>query len=150
MLQRLFLMPRGVGRFRRMWWSVVLSSVEFFVALLAIVAGGPILLNPTSLAPSSILGQMPLWMVYVWAGGLVLGGLCSLVGILAYSYRVERVGAMFLAMTAVVYCFALAPFLPMSWVAFSTYVIFALTMLARYWALGKVLDAMARVREEVN
>lgn len=149
-MHKVFLMPEGIGRFRRMWWSVVLSSVEFFVAFLALVSGGPILLDPTSLAPSTILGQMPLWMVYVWAGGLVLGGLFSLIGILTSSYRVERVGAMFLAMTAAVYCFALLPFLPTSWVAFSTYVIFTMTMLARYWALGKVIKVMARVREEVN
>lgn len=149
-MQRLYLMPKEIGPWRRAFFSVVLASVEFFVAFLAVVGGLPILLNPAALAPNSIVSLMPLWMVYVWGGGLVLGGVLSIAGILLFSYRTERMGAITLAMTAFIFCVALAAFLPSSWLAFVTYLVFTLAMLARYWVLGQVLKVVGRVRTHQN
>lgn len=149
-MQRLFLMPQNVGPWRRAFFSIVLASVEFFVAFLALIAGVPILLSPGLLAPESILALMPQWMVYTWAGGLVGGGVLSIAGIATYSYRTERAGAMTLAMTAFIYVVALTTLLPVSWLAFITYLVFMLAMIARYWVLGKVLKAMGRVRKHSN
>lgn len=149
-MQRLYLMPENPGRWRRAFFSVVLASVEFFVAFLAVIGGLPILLSPTHLAPLSIIALLPGWMIYIWAGGLVLGGLLSIVGILFYNYRIERAGAMTLAMTAFVFCIALVSLFPASWLAFITYLVFMLAMLARYWVLGKLITAIGRVRKHTN
>lgn len=149
-MQRLVLMPENIGRLRRAFFSVVLASVEFFVAFLAVIGSVPMLVDPVSLVPPTILEILPMWMVYGWAGGLLIGGLMSIAGIVLYRYRIERMGALTLAMSALIYTVALISLLPGSWLAFITYVVFVFAMLARYWVLGRVLKVMNRVRENAR
>jgi hypothetical protein len=153
-VERIILMPEIQGDdsnsqkiWRRIFYSIVLTSVEFFLAIIAILAGVPVLLDPFSLAfvPASIAQLMPIWMVDLWGLQMVLGGVTTSIGIMRGDFRIEQIGVLLLLAGAFVYMFALLTLLPGSWVAFITYVLFSLAMLARYWVLGRLIKLTGRL-----
>jgi len=137
---------------RRVFYSVVLTSVEFFLAIIAILAGIPVLLDPIGLSfvPSSLMKLMPLWMVDLWGLQMLLGGVTTSAGIIRRDFRIEQIGVLFLLSGAFVYSLALLTVLPGSWVALVTYVLFVLAMTARYWVLGKLIKLTGRLVKEEN
>lgn len=136
---------------RRVFYSVVLTSVEFFLAIVAILAGVPVLLDPFSLSlvPQSIAHLMPLWMVDVWGVQMFLGGGITITGILKGDFRIEQIGVFLLIGGSFIYSLALLALLPGSWVAFITYILFGSAMVARYWVLGKLIRLTGRLRDKV-
>lgn len=150
-MQRLFLMPdKELRVWQRVFYSLVLTSIEAFLAILVMLVGVPLLITPTVIAPTSVLALMPLWMVYLWGAGMVAGGALSLTGIMMSQYRIERIGVLFMAMVAVIFVVALVPLLPAATIPLTTYVFFALAMFARYWVLGRIIAIVKRVRDEVS
>ena len=134
---------------RRVFYSIVLTSVEFFFAVVAILTGVPVLLDPIalSLVPGSLSKLLPIWMVDLWAGQFFLGGAITIWGITASDFRVEQIGVLFLMTGAFVYTLALLTILPGSWVAFITYILLVLTMAARYWVLGRLIKLTGRLKK---
>lgn len=158
-MERIILLPELEGEdsasqkiWRRIFYSIVLTSVEFFLAIICIFAGIPVLLDPVtlSLVPTSIVHLMPVWMVDLWGGQLVLGGMTTMVGIIKGDFRIEQIGVMLLMGAAVVYTIALLTFLPASWVVFVTYILFSLAMFARYWVLGRLIKLTGRLVRQHN
>lgn len=132
---------------RRVFAAVVLSSVEFFLAILCLISGIPILISPGSLAPASVIALLPMYFLYIWAIGLVVGGLASITGIAFNEYRLERIGVLALGVTSAVFAVALLG-VPHALLAAITYGFFSLAMGARYWVLGKLIYIRdARIRE---
>jgi hypothetical protein len=133
---------------RRVFYSVVLTSVEFFLAVVAVLTGIPVLLDPIglSLVPGSLARLLPFWMVDLWGGQFLLGGGITIWGIVTGDFRTEQIGVLFLLVGAFVYSLALATILPGSWVAFITYILFALAMAARYWVLGRLIKLTGRLK----
>ncbi len=151
-MYRFIMMPELNGTeaqkaWRRVFYSIVLTSVEFFLAVIAIMAGVPVLLDPFSLTfvPASISSIMPIWMVDVWALQLVTGGAITGLGIIKGDFRTEQIGVMLLLGGSIVYMIALAPLLPAAFLPFITYVLFTLAMCARYWVLGKLIRLTRRL-----
>lgn len=132
--------------YRRVLMALVLTSVEAFVAVLALLAGVPILFDPASLAPTSVLRLLPVWAVYCWGAGMTIGGIGTFMGIVLEEYRLERIGVLALASTVTIFFLALIGFLPGSFVALLTFGLFSLSMYARYWVLGELI----KVREELT
>jgi hypothetical protein len=132
---------------RRVFYSVVLTSVEFFLAIIAMLAGIPVLLDPFTLSfvPASIVQLMPLWMVDFWGAQMLLGGITTSTGIIKRDFRIEQIGVLFLLSGAFVYALALFTLLPGSWVALVTYALFVLAMGARYWVLGRLIKLTKRL-----
>ncbi len=126
---------------------MVLASVEAFLSFLCILVGLPILINPTTLAPGSIMALLPLPLVYWWATGLTVGGGASLYGIIAVEPRIERAGVLCLGTTTAIYALALLPLFPTSMMTLVTYVLFSLSMAARFWVLGQVLARRSPLEE---
>jgi hypothetical protein len=160
-MYRYFLMPHledveGNNTKKRMWrrifYAMVLTSVELFLAIIALFTGIPVLLDPIglSLVPLSITKLMPVWMVDLWGFQLLIGGLITGTGILSGDFRIEQIGVLLLFAGAFVYTVALATILPGSWVAFITYVLFALSMAARYWVLSKLIKLTRNLMKEVG
>lgn len=154
-MDRFVLMPELDGTttqkiWRRIFYSIVLTSVEFFLAIIAIFAGLPVLLDPVSLSlvPNSIASLLPLWMVVFWASQMVLGGATTIAGIVKADFKIEQIGVLFLLAGAFVYTLALFFLLPGSWVAFITYILFVLAMSARYWVLGRLIKLTKRLVTE--
>lgn len=156
-MDRFILMPELEGNvkqrvWRRVFYSVVLTSVEFFLALICVFAGIPVLLDPItlSLVPSSVAHLLPLWMVDLWGLQLVLGGGMTIFGIMKDDFRIEQIGVMLLGSGAFVYMLALLTFLPGSWVAFITYLFFVLAMVARYWVLGRLIKMTGKLNKRIR
>lgn len=154
---RFILMPEIEGSdknriWRRVFYSIVLTSVEFFFAVVAILTGIPVLLDPIglSLVPVSITKLLPIWMVDLWAGQFLLGGTITIWGITSSDFRIEQIGVLFLMTGAFVYSLALITILPGSWVAFITYILLVLTMAARYWVLGKLIKLTGRLKRRLR
>lgn len=136
---------------RRVVYSLVLQSIEAYLAVLAILVGLPVLLEPR-FTPGTVNSLFPTWMIIVWAGGLVVGGIVTLAAILSTNYRIERMGVSILWATTLTYALALSRALPNSLLPFMTYGMFALSMMARYWVLGRLLrmnSNLARLRKQV-
>ena len=134
---------------RRIFYSVVLTSVEFFFAIVAVLTGIPVLLDPftLSLVPNSIVQLLPIWMVDLWGGQFLLGGGMTIAGIVMGDFRIEQIGVMLLGTGAFVYTLALLTILPGSWVAFITYILAVLAMAARYWVLGRLIKLTGRLNK---
>ncbi len=132
---------------RRIFYSVVLTSVEFFLALIAIMAGVPVLIDPFSLSliSASLVKLLPGWVIILWGVQMVLGGSITIGGILKGDYRIEQIGVLFLIAGAFIYWVALLFALPGSWVPFITYFFFMFAMAARYWVLGKLIKLTGRL-----
>lgn len=137
---------------RRIFYSVVLTSVEFFLAVLALLSGVPVLLDPVglSLVPNSLAAFLPHWMVIFWGGMLTAGGTTTIAGITMGDYRIEQIGVLFLLAAAFVYAIALVSILPGSFVALITYILFVLAMTARYWVLSKLIRLTGRLVKKVR
>jgi hypothetical protein len=138
---------------RRVIYSLVLQSVEAFLAVLTILVSLPILLSPKEFTPNTVQALLPQWLVWTWAIGLLLGGLTTLTAILKNSYRLERIGVATLAGTSSIYAIALSGSLPTTWLAMLTYIMFALAMMARYWVLGRLLrmnSNLAKMRRRIQ
>lgn len=141
--------PDGENKvWRRIFYSVVLTSVEFFLALIAVFAGIPVILDPfaLSLVPGSLTKLLPIWMVDLWGAQFLLGGGTTMWGIATSDFRIEQIGVLLLLCGAFVYALALVTLLPGSWVAFITYVAFAMAMAARYWVLGRLIKLTGRLK----
>lgn len=156
LMYRFILMPElgmdegdGKRAWRRVWYSVVLTSVEFFLAIVALISGLPVLLDPItlSLVPGSIAALLPVWMVDLWGLQLALGGASTIFGITKGDFRIEQIGVMLLFSGAFVYAIALGTLLPGSFVAFVTYLLFILAMAARYWVLGRLIKLTGRLKK---
>ncbi len=130
---------------RRVIYSLVLQSVEAFLAVLTVLVGLPVLIRPDLFVPATINEILPPVFVTAWAVGLVVGGLTTLGAILFSSYRVERIGVAVLAGTTAIYSIALSGNLPTATLAMATYGMFALAMAARYWVLGRLLRMNGRL-----
>jgi hypothetical protein len=137
---------------RRVFYSIVLTSVEFFFAVVAILTGIPVILDPFSLSlvPSSVAQLLPVWMVDLWGVQFFLGGTITVWGITSSDFRIEQIGVLFLVAGAFVYTIALMTILPGSWVAFITYIMATLTMAARYWVLGKLIKLTGRLKKRLR
>lgn len=155
-MYRFILLPELAGdegdskrAWRRVWYSVVLTSVEFFLAIVALISGLPVLLDPISLSlvPGSLAALLPVWMVDLWGFQLALGGTATILGITKGDFRIEQIGVMLLFSGAFVYSIALATILPGSFVAFTTYILFILAMAARYWVLGRLIKLTGRLKK---
>jgi hypothetical protein len=135
---------------RRVFYSVVLTSVEFFFAIVAILTGIPVLLDPVglSLVPGSLAKLLPFWMVDLWGAQFLLGGATTVWGISASDFRIEQIGVLFLMTGAFVYTLGLITLLPASWVAFITYILLVFTMAARYWVLGRLIKLTGRLKKK--
>ena len=158
-MYRYILMPELNGdegnnkrAWRRIFYSVVLTSVEFFLAVVAVLVGLPVLIDPfhLTLVPGSIAQLLPLWMVDLWGFQMTVGGGLTMGGIIKGDFRIEQIGVMFLATGAFVYMLALLSILPGSWAAFVTYALFALAMIARYWVLGRLIKLTGRLTKRVR
>jgi hypothetical protein len=134
---------------RRVLYSVVLTSVEFFLAVVAVLVGVPVLIDPValSLASGSLVHLLPFWLVDLWGGQFTLGGLITIWGITTSDFRIEQIGTLLLMTGAFVYALALSFILPASWIAFVTYLLFVLAMGARYWVLGRLIKLTGRLRK---
>lgn len=137
---------------RRVFYSIVLTSVEFFFAVVAVLTGFPVLLDPVglSLVPSSLAKLLPFWMVDLWGGQFFLGGVTTIWGITSSDFRIEQIGVLFLTTGAFVYMLALITILPASWVAFVTYGLLVLAMAARYWVLGRLIKLTGRLKKRIR
>ena len=137
---------------RRVLYSVVLTSVEFFLAVVAILVGIPVLLDPVglSLVSGSLAQLLPFWLLDLWAGQFTLGGIVTIWGITSSDFRIEQIGTLLLMTGAFVYALALAFLLPTSWVAFITYILFVMAMAARYWVLAKLIKLTGRLQRRVR
>lgn len=124
---------------RRIITSLVLGSVEAFLAFLCLAVGIPLLLSPQTLSPESVLALLPGWSIYPWAAGMITGGAFALGGIVMSEPLFERIGVFFLTVTTGVFSFALIPLLPGAFVGWLTFSLFSLSMAARYWVLGKLI-----------
>lgn len=152
-MNRIILMPElenttTQGKiWRRVFYSVVLTSIEFFLAVVAILSGVPVLLDPVglSLIPNSLAQLLPVWMVDLWGVQFILGGGITITGILRGDFRIEQIGTLLLMTGSFIYALALTFILPGSWVAFITYVLLVLAMAARYWVLGKLIKLTGRL-----
>lgn len=133
---------------RRVFYSIVLTSVEFFIALIAFIAGIPVLLDPFSLSlvSTSLVKLLPQWVIILWAVQMVAGGLTTIGGIVAGDFRIEQIGVLFLISGAFIYWVALLFALPGAWVPFVTYLFFVLALIARYWVLGRLIKLTGRLR----
>lgn len=135
--------------FLAIFYNYAFTSVESFLAVLCLLAGIPILISLTSLAPSSLLVVLPTWTVLAWASALVSGGLFTLVGVGIGDILVERSGVALLGSGAFVLCSAILLTAP-SLVGTLTYGLFGLAMVARYWTLGLIrkvsLDTLHRIQ----
>lgn len=154
MPDRYMLMPDLEGNigskfWRRVLYSIALTSVEFFLAIVAVLTGIPVLLDPftLSLVPGSLAQLVPIWLADLWGLQLLLGGVVTIWGITSDDFRIEQIGVLFLLSGAFIYTIALATILPGSWVAFITYVLFVLAMGARYWVLGRLIKLTGRLKK---
>lgn len=130
-------------------YSLMLTSVEAFVAVATLLSSIPILINPTELAPGSILALLPGWALYPWAIGMALGGILSLGGILFVEYRIERMGVAMLTCVTAIYTLALIPLLLASLIPLVTYAIASLAMAGRWWVLGHHLKLQEAYLEQI-
>lgn len=146
------LLQEGNPFWRRVFYSVVLTSVEFFLAIVSVLTGLPVLLDPIglSLVPGSLTHLLPTWMVDLWGLQFAVGGGLTVTGIARGDFRLEQMGVMLLLSGAFVYMLALITILPASWVAFVTYVMFVLAMAARYWVLGRLIRLTGRLKKKVK
>lgn len=151
-MDRLWLLPalvnENTGFWRRVFYGLVVTSVEAFLAVACLLAGVPVLIDPSQFAPMSI-NALDAWLVYPWGAGMLSGGMLTLVGISSNRFRVERMGISILAFVAFVYFFGLLAFLPLSLFACLSYGLFFLSMLGRYWVLGKVINYENNLRKEI-
>lgn len=130
---------------RNMWHSVQSASIEVFIALLCILAGLPILLNPAVFAPVSVLAVLPVFLVMAWAVALVLGGLLTLVGILLSNVYIERAGLILIAVGAFIFGTTILLVTGTTRLfSVGTYYIFSWAMGSRYLQLGKLLKVRRR------
>lgn len=130
-------------------YSLMLTSVEAFIAVVTLISSVPILFNPEELAPGSILALLPGWAVYPWAIGMALGGVLSLGGILLVEYRIERMGVALLTCVTAIYALALTPLLLASVIPLVTYFLASLAMAGRWWVLGHHLKLQEAYLEQI-
>lgn len=137
---------------RRVFYSVVLTSVEFFLAVVALLVGIPVLLDPIglSLVAGSLVHLLPFWLVDLWGLQFTLGGAITIWGITAGDFRIEQIGTLLLTTGSFVYALALVFLLPGSWIAFVTYVLFVLALSARYWVLGRLIKLTGRLNKRAR
>jgi hypothetical protein len=137
---------------RRVFYSIVLTSVEFFFAVVAVLTVIPVLLDPITLtlAAGSLVHLLPVWLVDLWAVQFFFGGVFTIWGIVGSDFRIEQIGVLFLMTGAFVYTVALVFLLPTSWIAFVTYVLFVLAMIARYWVLGRLIKLTGRLKKRLR
>jgi len=154
---RMILLPElvdGEGNHKRAWrrvfYSVVLTSVEFFLAVIALIAGLPVLIDPFSLSlvAGSLTRLLPHWMVLLWGLQMSLGGAATMGGIVWGDFRIEQIGVLLLLGGAFIYTLALVLLLPTSFMAFITYLLFVLAMVARYWVLGKLIKMTGNLNKK--
>lgn len=132
----------------RIFHAFVLTSVEAFLGLICLLAGIPVLLDPSTFAPMVVL-KLGEWISYPWAIGMLTGGALTLGGIAKGEFRVEQMGVAILGFVATLFCIALVGAWPVSWVALLSYLSFALAMVARYWVLGKLARRHAAYQERL-
>jgi hypothetical protein len=146
------MIPQAI--YRRVVASLVLTSLELFLAVFCMFVSVPLLIKPESLAPNSVLALMPKWAVYAWAAGLALGGICSFLGLLFTEYRLERMGVSLKIATVGVFTMAFASNLPRTFTVFILCLLFTLALVARYWVLGRLIliqqARIAMLKEEMH
>lgn len=153
-MDRIILLPDSSGNGNRVWrrvfYSIVLTSVEFFLAVLCLIVGLPVILDPISLSlvPGSLATLLPQWMVILWASQMTLGGGTTIAGIVTGDFRIEQIGVLLMLCGAFVYTVALATLFPASFMAMVTYILFVLAMAARYWVLNKLIKMTGRLNRK--
>lgn len=124
------------------------ESMVFLIAYIAIVAGLPIIIDPSVFAPNSIQFGLSEWLVRVWGVDLFSGGLLSAYGLAAERPRIERAGLVLLGTGAGIFAFIVIGYT--GWAALFpalTYVMLSWSSFARYFKLGKVLAGVALATE---
>ena len=135
---------------KRILHSLRIASIEVFVALLCLLSGLPILFNPATFAPASVIVAFPMVLVIAWALCLVVGGGLNLVGLAVDNPYLRRAGLAMLAGGATF--MALSILFVAGWVklfSIGVYLIFAWACAARYVTLGTDLKARRKRWEKV-
>jgi hypothetical protein len=124
------------------------DSMVFFMAYLAIVAGLPIIIDPSTFAPLSVQTNLEDWMVRVWGVGLFTGGLFEGYGLLTDRPRIERAGLACLMVAAAIFSVLLLSYTGLAALLPSlTFALFSFSSWARYIKLGKVLQGISVAKD---
>lgn len=146
---RLFFWDNNASVWERVFQAFVLTSVESFLALVCLLAGVPVLINPAVFAPAA-MKAMSAWLVYPWAVGMLIGGATTLVGIGKEDLRIERMGISILGAVAFIFLIALLTAGgPVSIIGILNYAFFTLSMVARYWVLGQMLKHANELKQRI-
>ena len=133
------------------WVTVLsLSSIPAFLSVLCMLAGTPILISGGTLAPPALQAALPQGGLILWGAVIFLGGLAQLAGIVSEEARIERAGAILLAVGTGLLSVILVIAGIKSVLALFTYAAFSAAMFARYWALGQHLKQVEGVRKDLS
>jgi len=133
------------------WVTVLsLSSIPAFLSVLCMLAGTPILISGGTLAPPALQAALPQGGLILWGAVIFLGGLAQLGGIVSEEARVERAGAILIAVGTGLLSVTLIISGVTSILALTTYTLFSGAMFARYWALGQHLKQVEDVRKNLT
>lgn len=145
---RLFFNASGKTVWQRVLQAFILTSVEAFLAVICLIAGIPVLIDPSTFAPASIRALSG-WFVYPWAVGMLSGGGLTLLGIGKGTLRLERMGIAILGAVSFVMSIALFGAPVVSALGIVTYVAFTFAMVARYWVLGQLINHRNELQSRV-
>jgi hypothetical protein len=128
---------------RRAYSAIGAESMVFLIAYLAIVAGLPIMIDPSTFAPTSVQLNLSDWLVRTWGLALFVGGTFSGLGLATDRPRIERAGLALLSAGALIFSLVIVTYA--GWAGLLpclTYGLFAWSSVARYRKLGKVLKGL--------
>jgi hypothetical protein len=133
--------------------ALTLSSIEVFMAVLAVLSGVPItigvLLNNPALLPPSINALA--WTVQLaWGLALTVGGTLMTRGIAFREIRLERGGAILTGSSAFVLSVAILFSGTASIIGILTFGLFAWAMLARFYVLGRYLKEIEHLKRTLH
>ncbi len=123
-------------KLKRSLYNIVLESSQLFISVLAFVVGfNAFFINPDR----AVYKLLPSWAFDMWAWSMMAGGVLIFLGIVALSREIERAGVAAIIGAATVYVIAMTTFHFFTIPDFSVWGALILSMLLRYWALGKDL-----------
>lgn len=117
--------------------SLAHNSSQAFVSILAFVVGFRAMFL-TVWETGSVYFLLPPWAFYIWAGGLMLGGVLVILGILFVSAHTERAGLSALVGAGSIYVISMIAFHFFTIPVFLIWMSLVIAMAVRYWALGQV------------
>lgn len=134
---------------RRVLKAMQVSSLEIFIAVLCLVSGLPILINPVLFAPV-VLAALPMALIIAWAVALVLGGGLMLGGVVSRNVYILRAGLILVSAAAFVVGMLVLLISGYTRIfSVGVFFLFSWSLGARYWELGKVLKARRHRWKEI-